>query len=82
MSERVRVLCFGPLRAAAGRGEFSFDLESPSVAAAWAALLEAAPGVSAITTGVRVAVNRTYAAWDTRVRAGDEVAFIPPVAGG
>ena len=29
-----------------------------------------------------VAVNRTYAMHDERLRAGDEVAFIPPVAGG
>jgi len=29
-----------------------------------------------------VAVNRSYSRQDTRLSAGDEVAFIPPVAGG
>ena len=29
-----------------------------------------------------VAVNRTYAFLDEPLRSGDEVAFIPPVAGG
>ncbi len=31
---------------------------------------------------VRCAVNQTFAALDTPVRAGDEVAFFPPVTGG
>ena len=31
---------------------------------------------------VRVAVNRKYASLDSPVRAGDEVAFFPPVTGG
>lgn len=30
----------------------------------------------------RAAVNDTFCAWDHPLRAGDEVAFIPPVAGG
>jgi molybdopterin converting factor small subunit len=29
-----------------------------------------------------VAVNMTYAALETQLQHGDEVAFIPPVAGG
>lgn len=31
---------------------------------------------------VLVAVNQTYAALDTPVKPGDEVAFFPPVTGG
>lgn len=31
---------------------------------------------------VRVAINGEFAAWDTALRAGDELVFIPPVAGG
>ena len=31
---------------------------------------------------VLVAVNKKRADWDTRVHAGDEVAFLPPVSGG
>jgi molybdopterin synthase sulfur carrier subunit len=42
---------------------------------AWAA--ELAPG-----RAVRVAVNYDMARADTPVRAGDEVAFFPPVTGG
>ena len=30
---------------------------------------------------LRVAINEAFAEWDTPVHDGDEVAFIPPVAG-
>lgn len=33
-------------------------------------------------TGVRAAVNHCFVPWDAVVTDGDEVAFIPPVAGG
>lgn len=33
-------------------------------------------------TFVRVAINQEYATWDTLLHDGDEVVFIPPVAGG
>lgn len=29
-----------------------------------------------------VAVNQTISQWDTQIKAGDEVAFFPPVTGG
>ncbi|MBR9729324.1 molybdopterin synthase sulfur carrier subunit [Shewanella intestini] len=29
-----------------------------------------------------VAVNQTMSQWDTAIKAGDEVAFFPPVTGG
>jgi molybdopterin synthase sulfur carrier subunit len=31
---------------------------------------------------LRVAVNQDHVGWDAPVRAGDEVAFFPPVTGG
>ena len=31
---------------------------------------------------VRVAVNRTYGNIETKITAGDEIAFFPPVTGG
>lgn len=33
-------------------------------------------------TGLRVAVNDEFRAWDWRLADGDRVVFIPPVAGG
>ena len=40
------------------------------------------PGASTLPSNPLVAVNQVYAAPDTRLKSGDEVALIPPVAGG
>ncbi len=42
----------------------------------------ALPGASALPRNPLVAVNHAYAAPETRLSPGDEVALIPPVAGG
>ncbi len=44
--------------------------------------LRAMPGGSSLPASPLVAVNLTYAKADQRVESGDEVAIIPPVAGG
>lgn len=41
------------------------------------------PDPSAVLpTGVRVAINRSFAAADTPLADGDELAFLPPISGG
>jgi molybdopterin converting factor subunit 1 len=40
------------------------------------------PGASSLPANPLVAVNQKYAGVGTRLHAGDEVALIPPVAGG
>ena len=40
------------------------------------------PGAAALPKNPRVAVNQIFAEADTVLKAGDEVALIPPVAGG
>ncbi len=44
--------------------------------------IRAIPAASALPTIARVAVNRTFASENTRVGPADEIALIPPVAGG
>lgn len=40
------------------------------------------PGADCLPQNPMVAVNHVYASPNTRLRPGDEVALIPPVAGG
>jgi molybdopterin synthase sulfur carrier subunit len=35
-----------------------------------------------LPTGVRVAINQSFAAADTPLADGDELAFLPPISGG
>jgi sulfur-carrier protein len=40
------------------------------------------PPCLALPTGVRVAINQVFAAADTPLADGDELAFLPPISGG
>ena len=40
------------------------------------------PGASSLPSAPRVAINRSFAASDQLVEPSDEIALIPPVAGG
>jgi sulfur-carrier protein len=84
----LRVVYLARLREAFGTGAETVALparDDPSVAALVAQLRarggafahELAPG-----RAFRVAVNQVMAGHDTAIRAGDEVAFLPPVTGG
>jgi molybdopterin synthase sulfur carrier subunit len=47
-------------------------------------VLESHPSLACLRNRphLKVAVNRTWANWDTPLKDGDEVAFLPPVNGG
>lgn len=80
---RVRVRLFGSLRERAGRAEAGLELGPGATAeSAWAALAAEVPGLSQRRPSLAVAVNRVYAGFETELRDGDEVVFIPPVSGG
>ena len=76
----VTVLYFASLRDAAGleRESVQHDGDLPSLYAA----LQARHGFALPREQLRVAVDGAFARWDTPLRAGAEVAFIPPVSGG
>lgn len=44
--------------------------------------LETQYGFTLKASQMRVAINDVFASWDTRLKTGDHVVFIPPVAGG
>jgi molybdopterin converting factor subunit 1 len=79
----VRSLFFAQYRDMAGAEELPVELpEGARVADLVARLREERGGLSSLPASPVVAVNMDYAPLATPLREGDEVAFIPPVAGG
>jgi molybdopterin synthase catalytic subunit len=80
---RVTVRLFAMQRAQLGQSDVVLDLPSDAdVASAWRALVELHPQLAAAGSSVRFARNRRYVDVDERLDDGDELAVIPPVAGG
>ena len=74
----VRVLLFAGLRERAGWGErawpHSGGLTPHQI---WSQLPDPAPAHN-----VRVAINHSFASFDTPLNPNDELAFLPPISGG
>jgi molybdopterin synthase sulfur carrier subunit len=80
---RVRVRLFASLRETAGVPEAWVELPEGSTAEeAWVRLAGEFPSLAARRASLAVSVNRRYARFDTVLREGDELVFIPPVSGG
>jgi molybdopterin synthase catalytic subunit len=80
---RVTVRLFALQRAQTGLRQYQLELpDGADVAAAWRALAAELPVIADAGTVVRFARNGTYVATDERLADGDELAVIPPVAGG
>ncbi len=74
---------FAALREAVGCSEVEWELaEGATVETLIAHMQGAMPGMASWGGRAWIAVNRSYAARDTRLRDGDEVALFPPVSGG
>jgi molybdopterin synthase catalytic subunit len=79
---RISVRTFAVLRELSTPRD-SLDLpEDASLADAWRAFAERYPALAPHGEYVHGAVNGVYAAWDTPLHDGDEVAWLPPVSGG
>ena len=78
---RLRLRYYALLREAAGRAEESLDTAAATPAALYAELA-ARHGFRLGRAQLQVAVNSAFADWDRALVDGDEVVFIPPVAGG
>ncbi len=84
MSERLRVrtLFFGVYGEMANGREGMTELPGGSTVGDLVATLRDTRGFDWLPERVVVAVNRRYAETGTPLSEGDEVALIPPVAGG
>lgn len=80
---RVTARFFASHRERVGRDRIELDLPAEArVSTMIDAVIERYPALEATLARARFAVNREYATGDDLLREGDEVAFIPPVAGG
>lgn len=78
---RVMVRCFAAAREALGADALPLELPAgTTLKDLQSMLVERAPALGRLP--LAFAVNRAYAAADTVLRHGDEVALIPPISGG
>lgn len=78
---RLRLRYYALLREQAGRQDETVDTEAQTASALYAELA-ARHGFRLPQAQLKVAVNAAFADWSTPLADGDEVVFIPPVAGG
>jgi molybdopterin converting factor subunit 1 len=82
-SMKVRLLFFAVLRDIAGTDERELALTDGTTARdVWQWMRESYAPLANYAQPPLIAVNEAYAAPETVLRDGDELAFIPPVAGG
>jgi molybdopterin converting factor subunit 1 len=80
---RVKVLFFGRLRELIGIAEESGELPAgATLAQLFERYTARHPKLEGFRGSMVVSRNQEFAAWDTRIAEGDEIAFLPPVSGG
>jgi molybdopterin converting factor subunit 1 len=79
----VRLLFFAVLKDITGKSQTDLDLPAGTTAVdVWTMLRREHAALSGYDKPPLIAINETYARPDSVLRDGDELAFIPPVAGG
>lgn len=80
---KVRLLYFAVLRDITGKSEAEVSLrEGTRAGDVWQSMRRDYEQLAEYQQPPMIAINQTYATAETQLRDGDELAFIPPVAGG
>jgi molybdopterin converting factor subunit 1 len=80
---RVKVLFFGRLRELLSKAEDHAEIaDGATLASLFECYAKKYPQLANFRTSLVASRNQEFAAWDTRLGAGDEIAFLPPVSGG
>ena len=80
---RVRVLFFGRLKDVVSLVEDSAEIpEVADLERLFSVYASRFPELAKYSGSVVASCNQEFAAWDTPLHSGDEVAFLPPVSGG
>ena len=79
----VTLRLFARLREISGKSELRLEVpDGADARTVWNGLAQEYPGLAPYAGSVSCAVNEEYARLTTRLKDGDEVAFLPPVSGG
>jgi molybdopterin converting factor subunit 1 len=78
----VTLLLFASYADALGASSLAMELPHEATVGELLTAIRSFPGADRLPPRPLVAVNQSYAGLDSVVREGDEVALIPPVAGG
>jgi len=78
----VTVLLFASYADTLGASQLAFEVAGGATVRDVLGRVRALPGADRLPSEPLVAVNERYARADQRLEPGDEVAIIPPVAGG
>jgi len=78
---RITLLYFASLRDAAGMEQEPWETEARDLAELYAETA-ARHGFLLSSERVRVAMDDGFVSWQTPLREGSKIAFIPPVSGG
>jgi molybdopterin converting factor subunit 1 len=81
VKKMVLVRYFAALREQRGLGEEQVETAAATAADLYAQLARA-HRLTLPAARMRVAINDEFGSWSTELRDGDQLAFIPPVAGG
>jgi molybdopterin synthase catalytic subunit len=79
---KIRLLLFAQFRDLAGSDELELNVGAGATVGDLVRQLRGEARWFSLPSAPAVAVNRSYAPLDVRLAEGDEVALIPPVAGG
>jgi len=80
---QIRVLFFGMLREIIGRSSESLEMpEHSTLRDLLGHYQKMVPAIGPMTASLAMSINQEYAPPGSELRAGDEVALLPPVSGG
>lgn len=79
---QLQVLLFASYAEAFGTSTVTVSVSEPATSADVVAALRSLPGGGVLPEAPVIAVDRRYVRGAVSVRAGQEIALIPPVAGG
>jgi molybdopterin converting factor small subunit len=82
VASSLNVLLFASYADAFGARQVQAPVAAPCLVSDVVSALRTLPGGERLPEKPLVAVNRAWSTADTAIKAGDEVALIPPVAGG